>query len=171
MNYSVLRFPALKKLSLITAVIFVSACGTTPKKAVPKPTAPAIQYLINVAESIREHDQDLAAIESARYLEAKKNKIPFINTNYLPSLNEVVSLGHTYVGPLDKLIVKLSAMAGLNPPRFIGVKPAQNIIVSINTDYRPIIDMLVNAGTEAGSRAHVTLKVRERLLEVEYVVF
>lgn len=132
---------------------------------------PASVRLAQVAESIQGHSNDLAAIEMARYVEENGSAPRSVDISRLPSLENVVSLGAAWHGPIDKLIDKLSLLGGLNPPRYLGVKPSGDVIVNVDTDYRRIFDMLLDAGTQSGSRANVTLKIKERLIEVEYIPY
>jgi len=149
--------------------VLISACSTIPLD-VHEPD-PASVRLAQVAESIQKHDNDLADIEMARYIEANGSGPKVIDVSGLPSLEKVVSLGAAWHGPIDQLINKLSVLAGLNATRYLGVKPSGDVIVNVGTDYRRIIDMLHDAGTQAGSRAKVTLKMKERLVEVEYIPY
>tara|TARA_R110002073_G_scaffold336519_1_gene534645 strand:+ start:1856 stop:2350 length:495 start_codon:yes stop_codon:yes gene_type:complete len=150
-------------------LILVSACTTNPLNLnLPDP---ASVRLAQVAESIQKHDNDLADIEMARYIETNGIAPRAIDVSSLPALEKVVSLGAAWHGPIDKLINKLSVLGGLSSPRYLGVKPSGDVIVNVNTDYRRIIDMLHDAGTQAGSRAKITLKMKERLVEVEYIPY
>ena len=159
-----------KKITLGMGVsLLVSACSTTPLEL--NSPDPASVRLAQVAESIQKHDNDLADIEMARYIEANGSGPRAIDVSGLPALEKVVSLGAAWHGPIDQLVNKLSVLAGLNVPRYLGVKPLGDVIVNVNTDYRRIIDMLHDAGTQAGSRAKVTLKMKERLVEVEYIPY
>lgn len=155
-------------LSVGTAVL-LSACSTTSLDM--NDPDPASVRLAQVAESIQEHDNDLADIETARYIENNDGGPKGFDVSSFPTLEKVVSLGAAWHGPIDQLVTKLSVLAGLNTPRYLGVKPSGDVIVNVNTDYRRIVDMLHDAGTQAGSRAKVTLKLKERLVEVEYTPY
>lgn len=147
----------------------LSGCSSTPLP-VNEPD-PAVVRLAQVAESIQKHNRDLNDIEAARYLEVHGKSIYKVDLKHFPSLQRVESLGAAWHGPLDKLIDKLSVLGGLNPPRYVNIKPAGDVIVNVRTDYRRILDMLSDAGVQAGSRANVTLKAKERLIEVEYIPY
>lgn len=158
-----------KKLQALAGVgiaLSLAAC-TTPRLNTNTPD-PAAVRLAQVAESIQKHDNDLNDIEMTRYVEQYGERPVLIDTSSNPALNRVVSLGGAWHGPLDRIIMKLSELGGLDEPRFIGVKPSGDVLVNVNTNYRRIIDMLHDAGSQAGSRAKVTLKMKEKLIEVEY---
>lgn len=155
-------------LTILGAMV-LGGCSSTPLQ-VNEPD-PAVVRLAQVAESIQKHDRDLNDIEAARYVEVHGKSIDKVDLKYFPSLQKVESLGSAWNGPVDKLIIKLSVLGGLNPPRFVNIKPAGDVIVSVNTDYRRIIDMISDAGAQAGSRANISLKAKERLIEVEYIPY
>lgn len=158
-----------KKIILLTCGFSVAGCSTT-QLDVNQPD-PASVRLAQVAESIQKNDNDLADIESARYVETHGTGPKAIDVSQLPTLEKVVSLGTAWHGPIEPLVNKLSVLAGLNPPRILGVKPSADVVVNVNTDYRRIIDMFHDAGTQAGSRAKLTLKMKERLVELEYIPY
>lgn len=158
----------IKKITILLPVCLMTLTGCSSKLFNPNTPDPAMVRISQVAETIQKHDNDLAAIETARYLEKNKTPIQEINVSDIPSLERVVSLGGAWHGPIGPLVTKLSSLGGLNAPRFIGVKPSSDVVVNVNTDYRRIVDMLHDAGTQAGSRAKVVLKMKERLVEVEY---
>jgi hypothetical protein len=130
---------------------------------------PVIQKLIESADAIRAYSKNLADIEAARFYEATGKTVSDADLSFLPGLTNVVSLGSTWNGPLESFLVKTSTMANMNPPRYLNVQPSAGIMVSVNTDYRPIFDMISDASAQSSSRARITLKVKERLFEVEYL--
>ncbi len=148
----------------------LGGCQTTQLKQ-HQHSDPAEMLIAQAAQSIKNLNRELVDIEAANYVHTTGKKLPVIDMSYMPGLNQRVSLGAQWAGPLDKLIIRLSAMARLNKPRFIGVKPAGDVIISMGTERRPMIEFFQDAGTQAGSRAHVTLKMNERYVLVEYVSY
>lgn len=161
---------SFKKIIVSLSIVALSACSSSPQPVVVATSDPALEQLVSVANSISNYDRKLYEIESARYLAANKQKIPEFDMYFLPSLAAYYSLGSEWTGPIEPLIEKISEIGGLNPPRYLNVKPANDIIVYVNTDRRKLIDILADAGNQAGSRAKVTLKMKERLIQVEYVL-
>ena len=157
-----------KILCLCIGVILVAGCSSTKKTLYVKDTDPAILKLVEVADSIAAYDRKLSAVEAAKYYKATGKTIGNHDISMIPGLNQVESLGATWNGPLDKLLIELSVLANLNAPRFINRKPPGGIMVSLKTDYRRIIDMILDAESQT-AQANISLKMRERLLEIEYI--
>ena len=66
------------------------------------------------------------------------------------------------------MIEQITEIAGLNPPRYLNVRPSNGIIVYVDTNRRQLIEILADAGNQARQTAKVTLKMREKLIQVEY---
>lgn len=157
---------AVFKRGLGVCAVMLAGCGSTPMTI--KAPDPAIERLTAVAETIQQHHNDLSDIESARFIETTGKRPTSFDPRYMPSMTKVVSLGAPWHGPIGPLITKLSLIAGLEKPLEIGVRPPGDVIVHVETDYRQIIDILHDAGSQAGSRADVTLKAKDRRVEIEY---
>lgn len=151
---------------LFTTALSISGCSSVGIFDKNHPD-PSMIRLAQVAEDMQRTANELSAMESAK-LRASNQRAETIDIDLLPGLEKVVSLGSSWSGPADKLIDKLSLLAGLKAPRYLNVKPAGDVIVNVNTDYRRIIDILQDVGAQAGHRAYITLKARERVLIVEY---
>ncbi len=151
---------------LITAL---SGCSTTGTSAVPQKPDPIELKILEAAKDIQKKTNQIYAVEAARQFEISGANDNSFDLSLLPGLQQVVSLGSPWDGPLDKFLIKLSAAAALNAPRFLDIKPSGGVVVSVDTDYRRVIDMLEDATTQAGSKVKVTIKVKERLLEVQYL--
>lgn len=156
-------------VALLSAVV-LGGCASNPSFDKNNPD-PAMLRLAQVAEDIQRSSNQLAALEAAKYRETEGGSPQPIDVELLSGLEKVVSLGASWNGPIDKLLDKLSYLAGLNPPRYLNVKPAGDVIVNVDTDYRRIIDILQDVGAQAGQRAVITLKARERVLIVEYKTY
>jgi len=156
----------------LAAMFFVCAgCSSSPKNVVVAKSDPAIQQLLRVAEEMASYERKLYEIESARYMEANLEKIEAFDMYFIPSLDGYYELGDEWAGPIEPLLDNISKMAGLNPPRYLNVKPANQIIVYVDTERRKLIDVLADAGNQARNRAKVTLKMKERLIQVEYAAY
>ncbi len=140
----------------------LSGCSFNQPLDINQPDAAAVR-LAQVAESIQKHANDLADIEAAKY----GNPIKSVDTTHAPELEKIVSLGDDWRGPADKLINRLAALAGYQT-RYIGQKPAGDVIVNIDTNFRRIVDMLHDTGSQAGKRATIVVKARTKMILVEY---
>jgi defect in organelle trafficking protein DotD len=149
-----------------TSLLAIALNGCATNKAAD--VDPAMERLTDIAESILMHDKRLADIRAAQYVE-EKGQLPAVSdTSMFPELNQHVSLGVDWHGPLDALVKRLASFCGYET-RFLGDKPAGDVLVSVNTDYRRIIDILYDAGVKSGVRAHLTVKASDRVFEVRYV--
>jgi hypothetical protein len=161
-----------KKTKTIFLIIIQSAylfgCSTTPSNVMVMESDPAIQQLILVAEDIASYERRLYQIESSRYIDTGKEKIGEFDMYYTPSLAEYYNLGDEWIGPLEPLLERITQLSGLNDIRYLNVKPANPIIVYVDTKSKKLIDILADSGNQARKRAKVTLKIKERLIQVEY---
>lgn len=153
----------------ITLLLFVLAgCASSKKNIVVEEPDPAVAQLLQLAKDIANYERQLYEIESARYIEAGNEKIGDFDMRFLPSMDAYYSLGDKWVGTIEPLIEQISQIAGLNPPRYLNVRPSNGIIVYVDTRSRKLIDILADAGNQARQRAKVTLKVKEKVIQVEY---
>lgn len=152
----------------IIQIVYISGCSSTPQNVMLMESDPAIQQLIAVANDIASYERRLYQIESSRYIDTGKEKIVEYDMYYTPSLAQYYNLGDEWTGPLEPLLERITEMSGLNDIRYLNVKPANPIIVYVDTKSRKLIDILADSGNQARTRAKVTLKVKERLIQVEY---
>jgi hypothetical protein len=152
----------------IIQIVYLSGCSSTPSNVMLMESDPAIQQLIAVANDIASYERRLYQIESSRYIDTGKDKIAEYDMYYTPSLAQYYNLGDEWTGPLEPLLERITEMSGLNDIRYLNVKPANPIIVYVDTKSRKLIDILADSGNQARTRAKVTLKVKERLIQVEY---
>ena len=159
------------KESIITIGLLavLTGCSSTATNINPETPDPIELKILDAARTIQKKTNQIYAVEAARHYELTGKGVENFDLSLLPGLEQVMSLGVDWNGPLDKFIVKLSAAAGLNPPRFLHLKPSGGVVVSVDTDYRRLVDMLQDASSQAGSKAKITIKVKERLLEVKYL--
>ena len=148
--------------------IFLAGCSTTPKSVVINKSDPAIEQLARTSKEIASYERKLFEIEAARYKDAGLEMTDPHDMYFLPALNQYYGLGDNWSGPIEPLLEKISELAGLNPPRYINVPPSNSIVVYVDTKNKRLIDTLADAGNQAGQRVTITLKMRERLLQVEY---
>ena len=149
-------------------ITFLSGCSSTSSDVMLLESEPAIQQLISVAEDIATYERRLYQIESSRYIDSGQDKIGEYDMFFTPTLSQYYNLGDEWTGPLEPLLERITELAGFNDIRYLNVKPSNPIIVYVDTKSRKLIDILADSGNQARSRAKVTLKVKERLIQVEY---
>ena len=161
----------MKQSFIIPFLLFISACTTTKSNLSVQEPDPALVRIQESVRAIERHSMELAKIQQAKYHKLNGGVISEsgVPSNYIPGLNESVSLGPTYEGPLEGILKELSLLAGLSEPRFIGLPPTSGIIVSLSTDYKTVDHMLKDISAKTSSRVQITLKVRDRYLEVQYL--
>lgn len=148
--------------------MLMSGCVSTYEQRVVKEPDPVVAKLERLAQVMAEHSNRVAELQEANYQQVNGAALAHHRLELLPNLTKIVSLGAQYAGPLNAFLDRLSLQAGMNRPRYFRIAPPGNIIVSANTDYRSVIDILRDVGAQTGSRAVITYKASENLLEVEY---
>lgn len=160
----------MRRMVLLLCVAFFSGCQSSNKEMVVKETDPVLNKIARLAEVIAKENSKLAALESAKY-----NNLEGLASDQelhlLPELVKVVSLGDTYNGSMENFVRVLSHQAGINEPRILNLKPSSDIIVSIDADYRRVYDIMLDVISQSGTRAQITYKVAENLIEIEYTPY
>lgn len=170
-----MRFFAKEKLMKLKLIIVISilslfGCESTRTLKVEKPD-PVMKKIERLAASIAEHSSTLSALEQSRYQRLEGPLSTKVDFDIVPTLGKVISLGADFNGPMEPFLTLLSKNAGMNPPRILNLKPSADVIVSVNTEYRRLIDILRDVGSQSGTRANITYKAAENLLEIEYATF
>lgn len=155
-------------VSHLLICMVISGCASTYEQRVVKEPDPVVAKLERLAQVMAQHANRVAELQEANYQHVNGDALAHHRLDLLPHLTKVVSLGAQYTGPLDAFLERLSLQAGMNRPRYFRIPPPGNIIVSANTDYRSVLDILRDVGAQSGSRAVITYKASENLLEVEY---
>jgi defect-in-organelle-trafficking protein DotD len=158
----------MKKIG-IYAFIFIGlqGCASNPSQLYPDDSDPVAKKIAILGEQMVANSNKLANLERARYLRAG-NAIYSDDFRELPVLQKTVNLGEAYNGPLEAFLKELSSFVGMNPPRFLGLKPSSGVLVSTKVQFRPLIDILDDIGQQTGTRAVVVYKATDNLLEVTY---
>jgi defect-in-organelle-trafficking protein DotD len=72
-----------------------------------------------------------------------------------------------WVGPVEQLGRKLANRAGYDFIT-IGSPPPVPLVVSVNADNSPVIDIMRNVGLQMGQRADLKVNAGERVVEIHY---
>lgn len=159
----------MKHLTILMGALVLTGCASKAEFVKPKNTDPIDIKILEAANAIQKKFNQLHQLESARKYEVTGKNMQEFDLSHLPALESVISLGGDWNGPLDKLLIKLSAVAGMEKPRFLNIKPASDVVVSVDVEYRRVIDIIKDAYSQSGSKVNMTIKMKERLIEVEYV--
>lgn len=168
----------MKRLFIaIAAPVLLAGCSAAaPAKPEPLPDAPLARSqpidhvrarLAAAAENISRHANDVAALATARFQKDFGNGEVGVETRFTPNLETLISLGDSWNGPIEPLVKELAATAQYEFLS-VGTPPAGGIYVTVDTDYRRIIDMLADAGYQAGHRAMVEILARDKKVVLKY---
>lgn len=151
---------------LCASSIFLIGCETAKSFSNSKPQLVAepdtvSAMLADAATRASTALETLAAVEHARgpgIAAAPIGDAP-------PELRRAITVN--WVGPADQITKTLADRASYN---FItvGTKPAVPIVVSIDVENKPVIEVLRDVGVQLGVRADVRVDADNRLVEIHY---
>ncbi len=117
--------------------------------------------LADAADRASSAIETLAAVEQARSPGVAVNPVP----DAPPELRRAITVN--WVGPVEPIAKKLAERAGYSF-NTIGTPPPVAIVVSIDVENRPVIDVLRNLGLQLGVRADVRVDGARRVVEIHY---
>lgn len=105
--------------------------------------------------------ETLAAVEQARTPEASVAPIE----NAPAELRRAITVN--WVGPVEPIAEKLASRAGyvFQP---VGTPPPVPLVVSVDAENIPVIDVLRSLGLQLGARADVKVDGQRRMVEIHY---
>ena len=151
--------------SLGAAALTLSACGGPIRVDDPQLVASPDKVSMMLAQAADRSStalETLAAVEQKRTPQASVAPIP----NAPAELRRAVTVN--WIGPADQITKMMADRAGY---RFIplGTAPAVPMVVSINVENKPVIDILRSIGLQLGTRADVRVDSDRRVIEMQYV--
>jgi defect in organelle trafficking protein DotD len=160
----------MTKLSALLPVILVSlalaACG------VHKPFSDGAPQLVAAPDSVSAMLADAAdrASKSLETLAAVEHKrTP--TANVAPIGDAPIELRRAitvnWIGPVDQITKTLADRAGYNFVT-IGAAPPVPVVVSLDVENRPVIDLLRDIGLQLGVRGDVRVDSAQRIVEIHY---
>jgi defect-in-organelle-trafficking protein DotD len=162
-NYNIVRIFVCVTLG----VGALSACDSVPKsfsnnapQVVAAPDAVSAR-LAEAADKASASLQTLAAVENAR---SKKPAISAVE-NAPPELMRAMTVN--WVGPVEPIVKSLAQRAGYDFQTF-GGPPPNVVVVSIDAENQPIIEIMRNIGLQLGNRANVKVNGKMRSVELYY---
>lgn len=157
----------LLSMSLLFLAVTLSACGTVPQhfsNKTPQIVASPDKVSSMLAEAADRASgalEKLAAVEYARTPGVAVAPI----ANAPRELRRAITVN--WVGPVEPITKTLAERASY---RFIvlGVSPAVPIVVSLDVENTPVIDVLRDIGLQMGNRADIRVDAQRRTVEVHY---
>jgi defect-in-organelle-trafficking protein DotD len=146
------------------AVLSLSACSPMDEKFNPQIAASpdkASMLLAEAADRASTALETLAAVEQARSPDIAVAPI----SDAPPELRRAMTVN--WVGPVEPISKTLADRAGY---KFVslGAVPPVPIVVSIDVENRPVIDVLRNIGLQLGQRADVKVDGERKVVEIHY---
>ena len=105
--------------------------------------------------------ETLAAVEQARSPEVSVAPIDDVPQE----LKRAITVN--WVGPVEPIAQKLSSRAGY-AFQTIGTAPPVPMVVSVDVENMPVIDVLRSLGLQLGARGDVRVDGRRRMVEIHY---
>lgn len=120
--------------------------------------------LANAADRASVALETLAAVEQARSPDIAVAPI----TNAPAELKRAVTVN--WVGPVEPVAKKLADRAGYIF-QSIGSQPPVPIVVSVDVENQPVIDVFRSIGLQLGTRADIKVDAGRRVVEVHYAPY
>lgn len=161
------------KLSLLLSVLALTACATKTELPpvdkthveVSNTNTPSYSEvtarLADAAQRTADAVEQLASIENARTPELHT---PIV-ADAPPELRLLVTVEWT--GPWESLIKVMAERVGYSM-NVIGKKPPVPIIVTVDAQQEPYVDVMRDIGLQASSRADLVLDSQRKVVEVRY---
>ena len=132
--------------------------STSP--VVATPDAVSVR-LADAADKVGNALQSLASVEQTR------TPAPLPPTMPAPDDGLKTPITVSWEGPIAPLLLRLANRAGYQYQQ-VGPVPGTPITVSINVVGKPILEILRDAGLQAGTKANLLVDSNRRLVELEY---
>lgn len=156
--------PELKKISALTAVMLVTACSVPMKTEEPQLVASPDRISLLLAEAADRSSRAMETLAAIEQYQTPKARIAPI-TGAPTELQRAVTL--TWVGPVDQIAKKLSEHSGYSFMA-LGDRPPVPIVINLNVENRPVIDVLRDIGLQMGTRADIKVDGDKKLVELQY---
>lgn len=162
-----MMFSRFLQISLIVAAVAgLSACAGPNNIGSRNPQVATVPdkvslMLAEAADRSSTALQTLAAIEQARTPEVSVAPV----ADAPAELKRAITTN--WVGPVEPVVKMLADRASYGF-QIVGNAPPVPIIVSINVENKPVIEVLRNIGLQLGVRADVTVDSERRMVEVHY---
>lgn len=153
-------------LCIITVLVFAfgnAACTKRPAsdpQIVANPDKVSLM-LADAADKAANALQTLAAVEQAKSPGVQVDPI----VGAPQELRRAISV--TWVGPVEPIVKKLAERAGYT---FVTIGNAPNVplVVNLDVENTPVIDVMRDVGLQMGQRANLRVNAELRIVEIQY---
>ena len=151
---------------LIAALLPLAACSNIEKHSNNEPQVVAAPdnvsaMLATAADRASDALQTLASIEASRTPATSLGPVG----NAPPELRRAITVN--WIGPVEPITKTLSERAGYEFLT-IGTPPPVPVVVSLDVENRPVIDVLRDIGLQIGVRGDVKVNAARRIVEIHY---
>jgi len=163
---SMRRYSFLQALVLVALAVGISGCSSLEKHSDDEPQIVAAPdtvsaMLANAADRASNALETLAAIESVRTPATNIGPVG----NAPPELQRAITVN--WVGPVEPISKTLAQRASYEFLT-IGTPPPVPVVVSLDVENRPVIDVLRDLGLQLGVRGDVKVDSQRRVIEIHY---
>ncbi|MCB9963422.1 MAG: DotD/TraH family lipoprotein [Rhodospirillales bacterium] len=113
-------------------------------------------------------DRASTSLEELAAIEAQKRKVAASPNLDDAPVELMRGITVNWIGPVEPLLKKLSDHASYNF-KVYGSGPAVPLVVSVDAENQPIVEVLRGVGTQLGSEAAVHVDAQDRSVELRYV--
>ena len=159
------RFSAL--VTLVSSLVLLAACDTPAREfsnahpqLVAEPDS-VTAMLAEAADRAANSLETLAAVETARSPGIAVGPVG----NAPTELRRAVTVN--WVGPVEPIAKSLAERAGYNFLT-VGGSPVVPVVVSLDVENTPVIDVLRNLGLQIGMRGDIKVDGSSRIVELHY---
>ena len=158
-------FGRVKFCSAVAAAMLLAACSSDPVQSDhPQLVASPDKVSMLLADAAGRASvalETLAAVEQARSPEVAVSPVE----NAPIELRRAITVN--WVGPVEPIAEKLAARAGY-AFQAIGTPPPVPLVVSVDVENMPVIDVLRSLGLQLGVRGDIRVDGRRQMVEVHY---
>ncbi|MBI1327289.1 MAG: DotD/TraH family lipoprotein [Alphaproteobacteria bacterium] len=149
---------------LLLTVLLVAGCQNVERYRQPQVAASPDKTSMMLAQAA---DRASSALETLAAIE--QTKTPGINTGPVAGapveLQRGVSIN--WVGPVENITEMLANKASYSFT-ILGNQPSQPLVVALDVENKPLIDVLRNVGLQLGNKADIKVDSQRRVVELSY---
>lgn len=156
---------------LITALIgsaLLAGCGSTKKdgfsNGAPQLVAPPDNVSAMLADAADRASNALETLAAVEYARTPTQQIAPVS-NAPVELRRAITVN--WIGPVETITKKMADRAGYSF-RAMGARPPVPIVVSVDAQNMPVIDVLRDIGLQLGAQADVRVDSGQKSVEVHY---